>query len=118
MIDRFMRRSRLEVMYQIISLCLTSQQKTGIMYKCNLSYEQLQKYLGFLVDSNLLEILRREDGKEYYQATAYGEKFVSEYEKLKNIIEEAKRGKIKVRIQKGAERLYDSGLTLNAKSKI
>jgi len=86
-------------MYRIISLCLTLQQKTGIMYKCNLSYEQLQKYLEFLVDNNLLEILRK-DGKEYYQATGYGEKFVCEYEKLKNILEEARRRKMKVRMQK------------------
>ena len=99
-----MRRSRLEVMYRIVSLCLTSQQKTGIMYKCNLSYEQLQKYLDFLVDSNLLKILRRDDGKEYYRATVYGERFVSEYEKLKSILEEAKKSRRGLR--KDLEHLY------------
>ena len=88
---RFKRRSRFEVMYQILSLCRTFQPKTYIMFKCNLSYELLQKYLEILVDGNLLEIVRKGKDREYYRTTDCGERFINEYEKLKSILEEAKR---------------------------
>lgn len=91
MTNRFKRRSRFEVMYQILSLCRTYQPKTYIMFQCNLSYELLQKYLETLVDGNLLKIVRNNKDKEYFQTTEYGERFINEYEKLKSILEEARR---------------------------
>ena len=90
--DSFERRNRLDVLYQILLLCKEPQQKTQIMFKCNLSYKLLCKYMNFLVNSNLLKILNEGD-KKYYQTTEHGEEFISEYEKLKNILDKAARRK-------------------------
>lgn len=90
--DSFERRSRLDVLYQILLLCREPQQKTQIMFKCNLSYKLLCKYIDFLVSGNLLRILNEVD-KKYYQTTEHGEEFISEYEKLKNILNKTARRK-------------------------
>lgn len=87
-----MRRSRLDILYQILLLCREPQQKTWIMFKCNLNHELLHKCLNFLVSNNLLKISSEND-KKYYRTTEHGEKFISEYEKLKNILNEAIRRK-------------------------
>ncbi|MEM1542507.1 MAG: winged helix-turn-helix domain-containing protein [Candidatus Bathyarchaeia archaeon] len=84
------RRSRLDILYQILVLCRKPQQKTWIMFECNLNHELLRKCLNFLVESNLLKILR-EDNKKYYQTTENGEKFISEYDRMKKVLNEAAR---------------------------
>lgn len=84
------RRSRLDILYQILILCREPQQKTRIMFECNLNHELLCKCLNFLVDSNLLKVLR-EDNKKYYQTTERGDKFISEYERMKKVLNEATR---------------------------
>lgn len=92
MTKTFTRRNRLEVAYEILSFCLIRRRKTHILYKCNLSYDQLQKYIEFLVAHALLESLE-ENGNEFYQATEHGGKFVSEYQRLSQIVNEAERNR-------------------------
>lgn len=89
MTETFIKRSRFEVIYQILSFCQNPRQKTHILYRCNLSYEQLKKYMEFLVTGNLLK--KTENDRELYQATQHGEKFIGEYERLRRILEEAKK---------------------------
>ncbi len=47
------RRSNIEVIADILRLGEAG--KTEIMYSVNMSYVQLQKYLGFMVESGFLE---------------------------------------------------------------
>jgi len=79
----FSRRGRFEIINEVLSLCCTPTQKTHILYKCNLSYEQLKKYLDFLVSNNLLASFER-DGKDFYQITENGKRFIEEHERLKS----------------------------------
>ena len=90
MTSSFIKRTRFEVMYEILSFCRSPRQKTHIMYKCNLSYEQLQKYIEFTVSSNLLK-KSEENGKALYQITEHGENFIHEYEQLRLIIDRARK---------------------------
>ena len=106
MTGKFRRRSRFEVMYQILSLCKTLQQKTYIMFKCNLSYSLLQKYLEILVSANMLKILRKEKSKEYYIVTDRGERFMAEYEKLQEMLRESGK-KTEINGEEASSRFMD-----------
>ena len=82
----FSRRGRLEIIHDILSLCLKPVQKTYVMYQANLSYTQLQKYLEYLVQIKLLEMKSAEQEISYV-VTAKGLNLIENYKKLLNIIE-------------------------------
>ena len=82
----FSRRGRLEIIYNVLSLCLKPVQKTYIMYQVNLSYAQLKKYINYLVEANLLE-LKKNKQEELYIVTEKGQDLIGEYEKLLKILE-------------------------------
>jgi len=82
----FARRSRFEIIAAILSLCSGGPtQKTHIMYRCNLSSEQLQKYLEYLTRMGFLEVVWEYD-KQCYRATEAGREFVVGFHKLKGLI--------------------------------
>jgi len=73
------RRSAVEIVAQILFVCLdVGANKTAIMYRCNLSYTQLQRYLPILCDHKLLA----ERGSRFV-VTDKGREFL---EQLANVI--------------------------------
>jgi len=84
---KFVRRSHMEIMATILSLCRNGPvQKTPIMYRCNLSFKQLQKYLEFLIRTGFLEA-KNANGKDFYQITEKGQNFLKEFQNLKNLLD-------------------------------
>ena len=78
----FDRRNRFKIMAEILTLCRRKLiQKTRIMYLCNLSYDQLQRYIEFLTRMGLLEVVTK-SGREYYQTTERGIEFLEIFSKL------------------------------------
>ena len=50
------RRSAIEIVHKILSVCESDGvNKTAIMYRSSLSYDQLQRYLGLLSSQDLIE---------------------------------------------------------------
>lgn len=49
------RRSEIEIIGQILNISRGGVKKTEILYQSNLSYMQLQSYLPFLLEKNILE---------------------------------------------------------------
>jgi len=82
----FSRRGRFEIIHDILTLCLKPVQKTYIMYQANLSYTQLQKYLEYLVQIQLLEV-RNVEEDTLYAVTEKGLNLIENYKKLLNILE-------------------------------
>lgn len=82
---KFVRRGRFEIANEILSLCHTPSQKTHILYKCNLSFEQLEKYLDYLISNNLLESFSK-DGKVFYRLTGNGRRFIKKYKRLNRFL--------------------------------
>jgi predicted transcriptional regulator len=80
----FLKRGRLDIIYEILTLSRKPVRKTRILYKCNLSYELLQKYNEYLISNGLLMFFE-EDGNLYFQLTETGKKFRKGYEQLKKI---------------------------------
>ena len=69
------KRSYLQVVRDILDFCQKPTRKTHIMYGCNLSYAQLQRYLGLLVDAGFLRTTEDNDGR-MYSLTRSGKEYV------------------------------------------
>ena len=50
------RRSEIEIISEILSLAKDGTRKTRILYQTNLSYTQLQAYLSYLLETDVLKI--------------------------------------------------------------
>ena len=69
------RRSELDIVIKILNLSKEGIRKTNILFKGNLSYTQIQNYLPFLIDKEMLEeCLIKKKGKnhKYYKITHKG----------------------------------------------
>lgn len=65
------RRSEIEIISEILSLAKDGTRKTRILYQTNLSYTQLQTYLSFLLEANILE-MKNSNSVKTYKTTAKG----------------------------------------------
>jgi predicted transcriptional regulator len=69
------RRSNLEVVYDILALCDNGGVgKTSIMYRANLSYKMLQRYLSSLSAHYLIQM----DSAGKYQTTPQGQQVLGD----------------------------------------
>ena len=74
------RRDRIEIMAEILGLCLKPRTKTRIMYGTNLSWKMLQHYLSCMQEHMLLEV---HDNSTKYVTTKRGRDFVEKWKELK-----------------------------------
>ena len=73
--NRTKNRCRLEIVGDVLSIALVKVRKTRIMYQANLSYVQLEKYLRFLLDGDLMQC----DQDSCYLVTQKGREFLKTY---------------------------------------
>jgi len=69
------RRSELDIITEILKLSKEGTKKIDILYKGNLSYTQIQSYLPFLIDKDVLEecmIKKKGRNHIYYRTTPKG----------------------------------------------
>jgi predicted transcriptional regulator len=76
-----MRRSRFEIVADIMQACLLPRGKTRIMCKVKLNFTQANDYLGQLTS---LGLLSQENGK--YKTTDKGRQFISAYNHLSEVV--------------------------------
>ena len=71
-------RGRLDIIADILSSANGGVRKTSIMYKCNLSFKQLEAYMGFLLRKDLLRKFTRRESKEshFFETTKQGLDFL------------------------------------------
>lgn len=83
-----LKRNEIDIMASILSEASKGARKTRIMYRCNLSYRQLQVYLKLLMDIKLLMLVFEEgDSKaDFYQTTTKGHNFLDAYGKLNELM--------------------------------
>jgi len=80
-------RDRMNIIADILTVVANQAKKTQIMYRANLSYETLQRYLTLLLDASLVDFVPQ---KQRYMLTEKGENFLSvyqEYDRLNKSIE-------------------------------
>ena len=82
------RRNKLQIIIDILTL-LQEKEKvkpTHLLYKGNLSYDRLKKYLTELEDKGLIMVVKEKD-KTFYKLTDKGYNFVMEAKKIKELTE-------------------------------
>ena len=77
-------RGRLDIIASILSSSVGGARKTSIMYRCNLSFKQLESYLGFLLSKELLRVFNgvEREASQFFETTSRGLDFVRAYENL------------------------------------
>lgn len=80
-------RGKIQIMADIVDLCKAGIRKTHIMYKGNLSYEQINRYLYELLEKELI-IQNVDDGVLTYRATEKGRSFLQYYNLMLSILDE------------------------------
>ena len=77
------RRSSLDIIARILNVIgKGGKKKTHIMYEANLNWRQLNAYLSLLVARGFIT----QDDENVYRITEKGERFLSSYKALKNIL--------------------------------
>jgi len=78
------KRNSLEITAEMLSLCKQPQTKTRVMYRTNLSWRMLQKYLFQLQSRGLLEEVHHSLAK--YATSRKGLKFVEKWRELVELL--------------------------------
>ena len=85
MSERKNNRGKIEIMADVLNLSTVGIKKTHIMYKANLSYEQILYYLNELLAKGLLE-QGVEEGSPVYRTTERGREFLTYFYRMSDLI--------------------------------
>jgi len=75
------RRSKLEIMVEVLSIARGGVGKTEIVYKANLNFKRVKRYLSYLEEKALIENAGLE-----YKTTEKGEEFLRDYQKMNELL--------------------------------
>ena len=70
------RRSNIEIIADMLRVGENGAGKTKIMYSANMSYSQIQKYLGFLLSQGFIDKAEVGNSAVTYQVTESGSKLL------------------------------------------
>ena len=71
------RRSNIEIIAEMLKIGENGAGKTKIMYNANLSYSQIQKYLGYLISQGFINKLELGNPAVTYRVTESGLRLLS-----------------------------------------
>ena len=80
------RRSDIEIIADMLKVGENGAGKTEIMYSANMSYRQIQKYLGYLISQGLIDQIRMGNPSVTYRVTDSGLKLLQLVDSLKEIL--------------------------------
>ena len=90
--ERKNNRGKIQIMGDVLALGTSGIKKTHIMYKANLSYEQVHLYLGELIAKRLIaqDASSRSSEGVVYRTTEKGREFLQYYTRLTECLEEGR----------------------------
>ncbi|MFC1928795.1 winged helix-turn-helix domain-containing protein [Chloroflexota bacterium] len=80
------RRSDIEIIADMLEVGENGAGKTEIMYSVNMSYSQIQKYLGFLVSQGFIDKMQIGNPSVTYQITESGLKLLRLINSVKEML--------------------------------
>jgi len=83
------RRGRLSIIANILNVAKRGVLKTKIMYGASMSFTQLNEYLSFLLDANLLKIVENPN-KSLYKTTKKGLQYLQSYMEIGELMKKEK----------------------------
>jgi predicted transcriptional regulator len=96
--ERKNNRGKIQIMGDVLALATSGIKKTHIMYRANLSYEQVYLYLGDLIGKRLIVQDVSPDGV-VYRTTEKGREFLLlNYTRLVELLEEEARQESEVEL--------------------
>ena len=80
-------RNRFEIVALILELSKKGIKKTHIMYRANLSYDQLMEYLSYVLDEGLLQksVVNEPNPVQLYTTTPKGLLFLEKFDILNQV---------------------------------
>jgi predicted transcriptional regulator len=81
-----MRRNQLDIVADIIKVANKGSSKTGLVYKANLNFKIVKRYINRMIDNGLLE--KRGD---LFFSTQKGDIFLENYKSTMNLFSETPR---------------------------
>jgi predicted transcriptional regulator len=94
--ERKNNRGKIQIMGDVLALGTSGIRKTHIMYKANLSYEQVHLYLGELIEKRLIEQDVSSDGV-VYRTTEKGREFLLHYTRVVELLEARRESEVELR---------------------
>lgn len=76
-----MKRSRFEIIIDILNASMDGANKTKVVYDARLNFKQAEEYINFLIESELLT-QKKEGNKKIYQTTEKGKEMVNKFKEL------------------------------------
>ena len=86
------RRSNIEIIADMLRVGENGAGKTEIMYSANMSYSQIQKYLGYLVEQGFIDEVDIGNPAAAYRVTESGMKLLKTIDSLMSMLEPVKEG--------------------------
>ncbi|MEE8618712.1 MAG: winged helix-turn-helix domain-containing protein [Dehalococcoidales bacterium] len=80
------RRSDIEIMADMLKVGENGAGKTEIMYSANMSYSQIQKYLGYLMAQGFIDRMKMGNPSVTYQVTDSGLKLLQLISSIKEML--------------------------------
>lgn len=80
------RRSDIEIIADMLKVGENGAGKTQIMYSVNMSYTQIQKYLGYLVSGGFINTIKMGNPCVYYRVTEKGQKLLNLLVSIKEML--------------------------------
>ncbi len=76
-----MKRSRFEIIIDILNASMGGANKTKVVYDARLNFKQAEEYINFLIEAKLLA-RKTEGNKNIYKTTEKGKEMVSKFKEL------------------------------------
>ena len=80
------RRSNIQVIADILAEAIKGASKTKLVYKANLNFKVMERYLRFLSDRNMIELLTNRGGRDKFITTQRGKEFLYHYSQVEDIL--------------------------------
>ena len=80
------RRSNIEIMADMLRVGENGAGKTEIMYSVNMSYSQIQKYLGFLISRGFIDKVTIGNPAVHYHITELGHQLMRSIDSVTELL--------------------------------
>jgi predicted transcriptional regulator len=80
------RRSNIQIIADMLKVGEKGAGKTEIMYSANMSYTQIQKYLGFLINHGFIDRVSVGNPHVHYQVTPKGAKLLESIDLITEVL--------------------------------
>jgi len=82
------RRTHLDITADILRASVSGIRKTRLMYRCNLNFLRLEKYLSLLLQKDLLRsvVAKKSFSENLFETTRKGKEFLKTYRSLEVLL--------------------------------